>query len=126
MLNQDKYTTAEERVRKFREFLDTRCRGSDDCEKCEVHALCRKLGYYGRAMGWLALEAEEEKLESCPFCGSRMGEGQSSDGKRVLICDNRNCGYITPKGNTRAEAVAAHNRVARAVRAAESEKGEVK
>ena len=114
--NEMRFKTAEERVKAFGEF----CK-NEFCNQCN-HLDC-KLHKQGSAIlhcydGWLALEADEEKPDPCPFCGSQMGEGQSGDNKRVLICDNRNCGYITPKSNTRAEAVAAHNRVARAVRAA--------
>lgn len=64
MLNQEKYKTPEERINAFNEWCFNR-----DCKSCELKsrnnfdsgAICR---FY-----WLALEAEEEKPEPCPFCG---------------------------------------------------------
>ena len=58
MLNQDKYKTPDERTDAFNEWCSNR-----DCESCELKPRknCR---FY-----WLALEAEEEKPEPCPFCG---------------------------------------------------------
>ena len=53
MLNQDKYKTAEERVRAF---LTQR----------EVSSIATVIA--NEFAHWLALEAEEEKPEPCPFC----------------------------------------------------------
>ena len=120
MLNQDKFKTAEERVRAFGEF----CK-NEFCNQCN-HLDC-KLHKQGSAIlrcydGWLALEAEYEKPEPCFYCSNKTHIDHSNHDDYSALCYN--CGYRSKVFNTREEAIAAHNRVARAVRAAESKKGE--
>lgn len=122
MTNESKFKTPEERAIAFYEH----------CKKCPDYGECVALNYdlnntahHKRtivcATKWLALEAvdvDEVDPMPCPFCGGKMDEGQSNDLRRVLICGNEMCGYITPKMNTTADAIAAHNRVCKAVKAA--------
>ena len=119
--NEQKYKTAEERVKAFGEF----CK-NEFCNQCN-HLDC-KLHKQGSAIlhcydGWLALEAEEEKPENCPFCGKNFVSvinHKAHPNKCAVECYNRedDCCYRGPFKSTEAEAIAAHNRVARAVRAA--------
>ena len=69
MKNREKYKTRE-LLEEFYKFLEKRC-GSGTCKGCEVRDLCDDLGYDGIFVGWLELEAEEEKPEPCPFCGGK-------------------------------------------------------
>lgn len=65
MTNEQKYKTAEERVRAFYEWCRKR-----DCESCELKSFRKSVGdFLICPMHWLTLEAEEEKPEPCPFCG---------------------------------------------------------
>lgn len=121
MLNQDKYKTADERVKAFGE-----CCKNEFCNQCN-HLDC-KLHKQGSTIlkcydGWLALEAEDEKPENCPFCGGEC-HVESTPSYADVVCDDDNCEYRSCSRPTREEAVSAHNRVARAVMAAKE--GEVK
>jgi len=49
----------------------------------------------------------------CPFCGAKLGVSKAVNTKSYGI--NCDCGYYAPWKSTRREAVAAHNRVAKAV-----------
>lgn len=67
---------------------------------------------------WLALEVEDGKPMPCPFCGSAVS--QRHDYMREASwcqCENPECGYISGERPTESEAVAAHDRVCRAVKA---------
>ena len=53
--NEQKFKTAEERVKAFEEFCKSR-----DCEDCSI---CKRITKDSECWAhWLALEAEEEKL----------------------------------------------------------------
>ena len=113
--NEQKYKTAEERVKAFGEFCD-----NNECkEGCA--ALCNrdpdKIMSCDCMAYWLALEAEE-KPDPCPFCGGdcRIETGFNYD--NVVSCTK--CDYTSggTHKDTESNAIAAHNRVARAVRAA--------
>lgn len=113
MTNEEKYKTVEERVKAYTAF----CRLHRTCRSCQFgkdnEPSCNFL--------WLALEAEEEKPMDCPFCGGACeidnvctNEDQSS---KYVSCTNCNCLYQSPIGEDRSAAIAAHNRVCRAVKA---------
>lgn len=122
LTNEQKYKTPEERIKAFRNHCNpivgncgTRCRlsepdksGGYDMMNCFAH--------------WLTLEAELVKPMDCPFCGGKCRIRRSPTSVN-LACD---CGYHSPfrvpssNGfySTDNEAIAAHNRVCRAVKAA--------
>lgn len=95
MTNGEKYVTAHERAKAFTEY----CRAAELNHRENVGAFM-----------WLNLEAEEEKILPCPFCGSKCEV--SEDGMNV-VCQA--CGYNGPVYGCYDMAVEAHNRVARAV-----------
>ena len=101
MNNEQKYKTAEERVMAF---LTQR----------EVSSIATVIA--NEFAHWLALEAEEEKPEPCPFCGGECRTVVNQYEDHVVGCDN--CCYCSREFNSDSEAIAAHNRVARAVMAA--------
>ena len=116
MLNQDKYKTADERNNAFNEWCFNR-----DCESCNLKAhnidggaVCR---FY-----WLALEAEEEKPEPCPFCGGEthinLGHLKAGVVHYWVDCISPECMYRSAHYTDKDTAIAAHDRVARAVMAA--------
>lgn len=105
MKNSEKYRTAEERARAFKEWCHGLC-GNCPLERHDLN---------GCGMLWLDLEAEEEPLP-CPFCG---GETWVRDyvpaNERVYDILCHGCEYRSQKFYSRNHVVAAHNRVARAV-----------
>ena len=127
--NEERFRTPEERVKAFREFLRKRC-GRGICEKeCEVRDLCASLGYDGKFAGWLALEAEEEKTEPCPFCGGEthinLGHLKAGVVHYWVDCISPECMYRSAHYTDKDTAIATHNRFARAARMAkESEAGQ--
>jgi len=107
MTNGEKYKTVKERTEAFDAFCDSH---SSKCEGCPLEKACDDDSY---AFAWLELEAEDEKPLPCPFCG---GGVVIQSGR--LECTRPCCGYgIRVGSNYRNadEAIAAHNRVARAV-----------
>lgn len=115
--NEEVYKTSEERIKAFEVFCD-----SHDCELCEIGKKKLTGGRLVCAMNWLARKADEEKPENCPFCGGECRAVQNSDGEYVVGCDM--CCYTSKDFECKAAAIAAHNRVARSVRAAKE--GDVK
>ena len=111
MLNQDKYKTAEERNDAFNEWCFNR-----DCETCKLKAHNFDGGAWCRFY-WLALEAEEEKIEPCPFCWNRH-LAITKDGNNLFSVSCTACLYESLHHMNRDNAISAHNRMARAVRAA--------
>lgn len=102
MTNEQKYKTTLERVNAY-------C-ASKGLSPCTVgYALA--VDYFG----WLAIEAEDEKPAPCPFCGGETRPVHFA-GVSFVKCD---CGYTSPVAETEDAAIAAHNRVAKAVRQAE-------
>lgn len=106
MKNEQKYNTAEERNYAFAKYC-----GSRLCQECKLHDKRNK--ELTCAFNWLALEAEDEKLEPCPFCG-----GMCVAYDKVVVCQNVKCDYRSGSYDNRYAAIAVHNRVVRAVRAA--------
>ena len=106
------YKTVEERVMAFDKF----------CKKCEVCRDCKALCgrnesriFTSECMAyWLALEYEEEKPEPCFYCSHEIHVYKADGGGLAMICDN--CGYCPADTGDFVHDVAAHNRIARAVR----------
>ena len=76
-----------------------------------------------RDLARAALEADEEKPEPCPFCGKEVVVGFSENihkekYRQVWCSDGERCGYECVMKKTEEEAIAAHNRVCRAVETA--------
>lgn len=99
MLNQDKYITAEERVKAFVAY----CKNKKECDHDSVRQDCPKMKCM---MEWLSLKAEEEKPEPCLFCGEQMTFTEYG-----IAC---RCGY-RKVGASREASISAHNRLARAL-----------
>ena len=116
MLNQDKYKTADERNDAFNEWCFSR-----DCESCKLKAHNID-GGAGCRFYWLALEADEEKPEPCPFCCGTTEVTDDEQGYYGVSCIH--CDYTSERYEQYIYAIAAHNRVARAVEAIK--KGDVK
>lgn len=106
MTNAEKFKTAKERCREFEKFC-----GNKRCESC---VLKYGLGYRC-ILAWLDMEADMEKILPCPCCGGECVVSSHSEGYNVN-CSSRYC-YIGKTFESRDEAIAAHNRVARAVMA---------
>lgn len=116
--NFEKYNTAEERIEAFNQFcIRHQCA---DCPLCHFHETAGCHSFC--AVAWLDLEAkEEEKALPCPFCGGEMMPFSDEYGFG-FICSTTKCGATSCRYDTREEAVAAHNRVARAVMDAKNAK----
>lgn len=106
MTNEQKYKTPEERVK---EFLSQR----------EVSSIATVVA--NEFAHWLALEAEEEP-GPCPFCGGMTEVITDEQGYYGVSCIH--CGYTSERYEQSIYAIAAHNRVARAVETVK--KGETK
>lgn len=113
MTNEAKYKTPKERRAGFRKF-------------CESHECARCPAYYGDICGcmfeWLTLEVKEEKLTPCPFCGgethSNLGHLKAGVVHYWVDCISPDCMYRSAHYTDKNTAIAAHNRVASAVKAA--------
>ena len=104
MTNEQKYKTPDERNNAFNEW----CFNSD-CKSCiDAGDGCK---FY-----WLALEAEEEKPEPCFFCGNKY-LAITKDGNNLWSVSCTACLYESRHHENRDVAIAAHNRVCRAVEA---------
>lgn len=118
MKNEQKYKTVDERIKAFDEWRrKIKCEGcSQLCDTCKAGPSADVCGFK-----WLSLEADDEKIESCPFCGAEC-RVESDAFLANVTCNSDSCFYKSGEFRTREEAIAAHNRVARAVRyAGESE-----
>lgn len=60
-----------------------------------------------------------DQIASCPFCGHIKLEAQNVIGGFYIACCNFDCEAAGPAKHTRAEAIAAWNRVSAAVKLAE-------
>ena len=102
MTNEQKYKTAEERIKAF---LSQR----------KVSSIAMVIA--NEFAHWLALESVE-KPKPCPFCESSCTAHKGVDMVRPHVsCDNEWCGYRSAEEPTIEDAIAAHNRVFRAVEA---------
>lgn len=103
MKNSEKFKTAKKRARAFSKWCNLmngkNCLMIKSCNHC--------------AFTWLDLEAppEKEKPLPCPFCGGEVEFAQLVGGDSVRC----KCGYCAPFFDSESEAIAAHNKVARAV-----------
>lgn len=106
MTNEQKYKTAEERFNAFYK----------KCCSCGV-TICGHIKVINCLNNWLAIEAKEEKPEPCPFCNGKT-EIVSCNGGIQVRCTH--CGYTSEgyREGKENEAIAAHNRVCRAVETA--------
>ena len=123
--NEQKYKTPKERGKAFTEW----CSCHSSCRTCEVDKFTHDSKGEGCQFHWLALEADEEKPDPCPFCGGKcsaetvktkdLETGEVCSGISVLCYgkDGVGCGYQSKFFVEEADAISAHNRVARAVRA---------
>lgn len=111
MKNGEKYKTQEERANAFAVFC-----GAQKCSECAMHVDLP----YQCAFEWLELDATEERIEPCPFCGNKCEVLMSyfEDDCVFIRCKNEDCTYLSGAADTKAAAIAAHNRVAKAVMAA--------
>lgn len=109
MTNGEKFKTAKERALAFDKF----CRGQ--CAKCPISS--RKDCNDDKCeFIWLDLEVEEEKPMNCPFCG---GECDCNCHAHLfwIACNKCDCLYESAYRDSEAEAIAAHNRVCKAIAA---------
>ena len=102
MTNEQKFTNAEERNAAYRAYITDFTRPI--------------IGQFE----WLALEAEEEKPEPCFFCGNKH-LAITKDGNNLWSVSCTACLYESRHHADRDTAIAAHNRIARAVMAAKEE-----
>ena len=104
MTNCEKFKTAKEREIAFGEWCKTQqhdCPRGSKCLRCMFE--------------WLDLEAEEEKMLPCPFCGGTDLVIQDVGGFE-LECHG--CGFTTPAYMDADKLISEYQRVARAVMAA--------
>lgn len=111
IINSEKFKTAKERTIEFNKV----CNGK--CYDCKIFAAKKDQPISNCTFVWLGMEADEEKLLPCPFCGSendvkvfsRISSGYKLYGIR---CENRNClvNAETVTFKTRDEAIATWNR----------------
>ena len=123
MTNEQKYKTAKERVKAFNEWCFNM-----ECKTCKLKAHNFDEGD-GCRFYWLALEADEEKPEPCPFCGGEthinLGHLKAGVVHYWVDCISPECMYRSAHYTDKDAAIAAHNRFARAARMAkESEAGQ--
>lgn len=113
MKNFEKYKTAKERQVAFEEW----CRNTQHtvgCAHCKVTE--DRHGFICCILEWLDLEAEEEKPMPCPFCGGDCCIVH--DAKEAFVqCGNDACMYSGGLAITIDAAIAAHNRLFKAVAA---------
>ena len=116
MTNSEKYKDIHELTAAFDAF----CKGHPRCAGCPFRGDDGVISFAYCVIMWLKQEAkqeaEEEKLMplSCPFCGHDTHIfSVSKTGPKVVYCNF--CNYDSRAYPTEAEAIAAHNRVVRAV-----------
>lgn len=109
MTNAEKYWTAKERAKAFNVW----CNGNE-CNRCVLCNIGVELESSVCALYWLDLEAKEEKIENCPYCGNEC-RAEDDDGEhRVFCCADLSCRYSSGTYTTEHEAISAHNRFVRA------------
>lgn len=109
--NLERYKTAEGRAKAFEKFcnIHDKC----GCTECPLSNIKPDCGDSRGQFHWLDLEAEEEKILPCPCCGGECVVISHSEGHCVR-CQERYC-YIGKNFESKDEAIANHNRIARAV-----------
>lgn len=104
MRNSEKYKTAKEFDKAFEKY----CK-SKNCVKCNLSPTER----VPCLLDWLELESEEEKPMPCPFCGSKTVITSYDKVRYCIECTE--CNYRSEDNYQEEGAIAAHNRVAKAV-----------
>lgn len=104
--NAERYKTAEERHKAHFAW----CKANKSKAKCDEYMPCIKC-----AFRWLELEARNEDLMPCPFCGGDTEVVIDECGCYCVSCIH--CEYGSPAYNEKEYAVAAHNSVRKAVEA---------
>lgn len=113
MTNAEKYKTAEERARAWKEFCHKR-----HCLPCPAYKMAN--GNLICNFAWLDLEAEEDTLMPCPFCGSKdVSIRESINNFWFVECNV--CTAKSAQNVTKENAIATYNRVAKAVADAKKE-----
>lgn len=113
MTNAEKYKTTEERFKALNKWCDSGVK--------QGSSKCLSNGCIKCTLKWLELEAEEEEPLPCPFCGGGVDVISTSDIN--LVSCAKGCGYYSKGCESTESAIAAHNRVARAVRVGREEGG---
>ena len=122
MTNAEKYRTAEARSKAFTKWCSEKQKtaigkvAKHECSDCPLDEHTPCCFFY-----WLDFEAEEEKPLPCPFCGCKSLVG--TDHRGFFLCECSECDYHSQCYTHPYEAIAAHNRVARAVMEAEKKEG---
>jgi len=111
MKNFEKYKTAKTRTIAFMEWCGAHVHAVG-CDRCPAYSKDFKIKC---VLAWLELEYEEEKPLPCPFCGSGCAVDVNFERRWLVGCSNNECLYLLPSFDYKSEAIAAHNRVARAV-----------
>lgn len=117
MKNFEKYKTTKERVDAFRKFCNPvvwNCTRVCKVGKVDESGGVDQMKCFSN---WLDLEADVDKPMDCPFCGSQckiMFTVPAHDYFFVQCSDNK-CSYSSRIMLGENKAIAAHNRVARAV-----------
>lgn len=116
MTNEERFRAVDERIKAFVMF----CHEQKCCASCPVNDGVAAL--HNCRFRWLALEAEEEKPMNCPFCGgethSNLGHLRAGVVHYWVDCISPVCMYRSAHYTDKEAAIAAHNRVCRAVKAA--------
>lgn len=118
MKNSEKFKTAEERAKAFTKWCAEKQKtaigkvAKHECSDCPLDEHTPCCFFF-----WLDLEAEEEKPLPCPFCGSNTVVKSNVTVRHVdnHLVECTNCQYRSEEKFDRDCAIAAHNRVARAV-----------
>lgn len=106
MTNEEKYKTPEERQEAFETFCESQRFDNMPCSKCceirnnKSKASCEYI--------WLALEAEEDKPLTCPFCGADGIITEVKGGGFKVFCVE--CLSMSSAYTTKDKAIAAWNR----------------
>lgn len=109
MTNAEKYKTAAERAKAFEGFCHKR-----SCAECALEGFDKDYVVSCCMAFWLELEKEQEPIEPCPFCGGQIEVNKKTN---HVICTD--CSYMSGDANkTIEDAIAEHNRVARAAKEA--------
>lgn len=116
MKNFEKYKMVDERLAEFEKY----CSSHKKCKGCRLINF-ESVTVASCAFAWLDLDAEEEKPIDCPFCGSPIrpncGHLMMDSIRYWVDCTNPSCMYRSGHYFSAAEAVSAHNRICRAVKA---------
>lgn len=121
MTNAEKYKAANERAMAFENFCHKNS-GPNGCRECPLESLMPNCGDSRAQFAWLDLEADDDKLLPCPFCGSKdVSLHRSINNFWFVECNV--CTAKSAQNVTKETAIATYNGVAKAVMEANN-KGE--